>query len=74
VHPLERPHRPTDMLGQVLRRHGRGEDKGAIHGKSIDRTSASIARVKSRSGRGFVAVASQTVHRSASGRYNFTRF
>jgi hypothetical protein len=52
VHPLERPHRPTDMLRQVFRAHGRGEDKGAIHGKSIDRTSASVARVKSRSGLG----------------------
>jgi len=38
VNPLERPHRPTDMLGKVLRGHGRGENKGAIHGKSVDRT------------------------------------
>lgn len=74
VHALERPHRPTDIFRQVLRGDGLGKDKRAIHGKSIDRTSASEARRDSRSGRGFVAVASQTVHRSASGRYNFTRF
>jgi hypothetical protein len=44
VHALERPHRPTDILGQVLRGHGLRENKGAIHGKSIDRTSSEDAR------------------------------
>ena len=65
---FERSRGSANIRRHVLGRNRRGEDDGALHGKSIERTSDALDRDECSTGAGREASAFQIVQRSANSR------